>query len=634
MDPLQGAFSTLFRASPPSTVAVPANNFEFRPNGTHSSFEPLVEGVNFSRRFIHSYNLVLLIILLVITATRRREKWNAEQRKRRGLSAEQDQAKHPHTASSDDECSTGASSTLSGNASPFRLEGKADELKPLLHQSEDSRPSRWILVTRELRAFLAYQPPPIPVVNKALPDNGITVSVLILLGLNLFYCLYGIPFESRMLFVYADRFGCAFMVNLPLLYLLAAKNQPIKWLTGYSYESLNIFHRRLGELMCYLAVLHAAGTLGVWYTMLLPLFRITLWHFLTNKLVLLGIGAFISYESLYFTSLGSFRQRWYELFLFLHVVLQFSALIFLWLHYHTARPYVALSFSIVLIDRVVFRMMLKSTTLRASITVLEDRETVLVSMNWAVTPASKTRLLPQSTLSGWQPTDHVFLTMPTLSRFAILQAHPFTIASAPPNLTQGKTSHAWLSLLVRGRSGFSKELLDYAHENGDVQVRVDGPYGTSKPMEILEDADLAIVVAGGSGIAVAFPLIWALLQPTSYSDESDAAAMQSLMKQKRRVCLLWVIHSRSHLSWVPEERLEELRAWGLDLCITAPTSEKGRPDIPQILDDWVYKYAGSNRQIGVVVSGPDGMNRTARNACSDMLRKGKNVHIIVEKFGW
>lgn len=638
MGRFQGSLSHLFRTTPPLNVLVTNDGPNRGSNGTHSSFEPLLEGVNFSRKFIHSYNLVLLLVIFVVAAARRRVGWNARQRKERVISAEQkqEQAKNRYTdVLSDEGCSLDSSSTLSGSATPPDVKGKADdEYQSLLRQTDNVQASKWTLVVRKLKAFLAYQPRPIPVFNKIMPDNGTTLAVLVLLAINIFYCLYGIPLESRMLFVYADRFGCAFMANLPLLYLLAAKNQPIKRLTGDSYESLNIFHRRLGELMCFLALLHAAGTLGVWYTMLLPLFRITLWHFLTNNLVLLGIGAFISYETLYFTSLGSFRQRWYELFLLSHVVLQFAALIFLWFHYHTARPYVAVSFGIVLVDRVIFRMMLRSTTMQASTTVLEDGETVMVSMSWAIAESSNRRLLPQSTMSGWKPTDHIFLTIPALSRSAVLQAHPFTIASSSPNLAQGRGFHAWLSLLIRGRDGFSKDLLNYAHENDSVQVRMDGPYGTSRPLETLDDSDVAIVVAGGSGIAVAFPLIWALLQPNSALNNPEAVALQRFIQTKRRVCLLWVIHSRSHLSWVPEERLEELREWGLDLCITAPTAEKGRPDVPQIMNNWVYKYACGDKRIGIVVSGPDGMNRTARNTCSDMLRRGKNVHVMVEKFGW
>lgn len=145
--------------------------------------------------------------------------------------------------------------------------------------------------------------------------------VLAFIGLNIFYNLYNIPFDMKYLFVFADRTGLAFVANLPLLYLFAAKNQPMKWLTGYSYESLNMFQRRLGELMCFEAFLHFAGMLIAWNGLLRHL-GLTLIRFLSSKLVLLGLFTFITYELIYFTSLGSFRQRWYELFLFGHVTLQ------------------------------------------------------------------------------------------------------------------------------------------------------------------------------------------------------------------------------------------------------------------------------------------------------------------------
>lgn len=103
----------------------------------------------------------------------------------------------------------------------------------------------------------------LPLVNRALPTNNISLVVLAFIGLHIFYNLYSIPFDMKYLFIFADRADFAFVANPPLLYLFAAKNKPIKWLTGYSYESLNIFHRRFDELMCFEAFLHFAGMLIV-----------------------------------------------------------------------------------------------------------------------------------------------------------------------------------------------------------------------------------------------------------------------------------------------------------------------------------------------------------------------------------
>ncbi|OCL11709.1 hypothetical protein AOQ84DRAFT_335487, partial [Glonium stellatum] len=431
-----------------------------------------------------------------------------------------------------------------------------------------------------------YQPKPLMLVNRALPSNNVSLVVLAFVGLNIFYNLYKIPFDMEYLLVFADRAGLMFVANLPLLYLFAAKNQPIKWLTGYSYESLNIFHRRLGELMCFDAFIHFAGILVVWWDGPLQHLGLTLIQFLSRKLILLGFLTFIAYKFIYFTSLGSFRQRWYELFLFLHVTLQVTALVLLWFHHHTGRPYIGIALGIFLIDRLLFRLSLKTTTLNATLRVLEDGETILVSSNWDIPPTSHVLSPSAQTIQhGWAPTDHVFLTIPSLSRTHAIQAHPYTIFSgAPPRTTTASSPtttqpHAWFTLLIRAQSGFTRTLLHHAHTHPTTPIRIDGPYGSPHALQTLESSSTALVIAGGSGIAVAFPLLWALLAPQSPDPEP-------------KVRFLWITHTRAHRAWLLPERLEELCRWGLDACVPLPTEEAGRPDVAGVVRGWVEGAEG------------------------------------------
>ena len=111
---------------------------------------------------------------------------------------------------------------------------------------------------------MIYQPRDIRYINKALPSNATTISILFFFALNIFYLFYRVPLSLEHLFIFADRAGLLFVANLPLLYVLAAKNQPLKVLADASYEGLNILHRRLGELMCLLALLHAGSMVAVW----------------------------------------------------------------------------------------------------------------------------------------------------------------------------------------------------------------------------------------------------------------------------------------------------------------------------------------------------------------------------------
>ncbi|KAI5202816.1 hypothetical protein E4T39_04522 [Aureobasidium subglaciale] len=359
----------------------------------------------------------------------------------------------------------------------------------------------------------------------------------------------------------------------------------------------------------------------VWYITLSA--RLSFSRFLGLPIIWLGLLAFISYETLYLTSLGSFRKLWYELFLGLHIILQIAALAFLWFHHHNSQPYVLVALCIFAVDRLVFRLILKARTIRADLSVLEDGETVMLSSNWQLTDQSWWRYSRFDIKNGWEPAEHVFLTVPALSHKHLMQAHPFTIASAAPSQPD---SHAWLNFLIRAQDGFSRDLLR------TVDVRVDGPYGSSHALNMLRANDVTVVVAGGSGIAVAFPLVWSLLAESRDMEPEP----ESNTQLKPRVSLIWVIHDKEHIDWLPQDRLDELRELGCQVMIPAPTRKAGRPDLPHLLDSAVHAWDHEleNPTIGVVVAGPDSMNRTCRNACASLVKQGARLEVSVEKFGW
>lgn len=614
-----------------------------QPDGSGQRDSPglrkLIQGILFSRRFILSYQLVILSVLLVFTVVhwgKKGGRWKKRQaaikRSWVGTSSYKDGSNVPQMDESHGSSSS-SSSTLEGTASPpqpLKVDPVQNERSPLLGSPDVT--TRKASIWKVFRAWMVYQPRPIPVIYKTLPSNATTLAVLALVGINVFYTLYKVPFSVPMLFVFADRTGLVFVANLPLLYLLAAKNQPVKLLTGYSYESLNIFHRRLGEMMCLLALLHGVGMLGVWYTLLRPA-GLGLARFLLSKIILLGIGAFVAYEALYFTSLGSFRQRWYELFLGLHIVLQVAALILLWFHHSNSRVYVGIALAIFLIDRLVYRFTLKTKTMRASVELKEDKTSVTLHADVPLVSSGSLlrRVFGLDITNGWKATEHVFLTVPSLARKHIIQAHPFTIASRAPMPGDMEAS---LDLIIRAQDGFSSDLVRHAKSHSTVSVRLDGPYGSQNAVDMLQDSDFSIVVAGGSGIAVAWPLIWSVLDRQKVKDlETSAGA-----RFTQRICLIWVIHERSHLSWIRTEQMDELKARGVDIMIPEPTNEKGRPNVGDIVESWITKrddvHRGAQASFGVVCSGPDGMNRAVRNTCSSLLRNGYDVRVEIEKFGW
>jgi NAD(P)H-flavin reductase len=624
----------------------------------------LIEEIYRGRRVVASYNLIVIVVIFSLAALQWREKAR-DRRRWRARAAEPEPGLSENKLDSEggggrrsgrgsgdnEEWSSSSSSTLrEGDVTPPGPKQVDIDLesRPLLPRSRAARgpaQSRLFCLPWKIKGWLAYQPRPLPIVSRQLPTNGTSLFVLAFVGLNAFFHFYKLPLGAKYFFLFADRSGYVFIANLPLLYLLAAKTQPLKVLTGRSYEALNIFHRRLGEFMCFEALVHMMSMI-VWRLCLEPDWLLsggTVKEYFFHPLILEGFGAFLSYELLYFTSLSSFRQRWYELFLASHVVLQVVALVFLWLHFATSRPYVSASLAIFLLDRLIWRLSLKSMSTIADLTILPDGETFLLSADWDIPsqpPSTLSRFLTHNIRSGWRPTDHVFLTVPSLGTSHALQAHPFTIASAAPPIPSWTTEsspprrpvHAWLNLLIRAHSGFTSNLLSHARsQHSSVPVRLDGPYGSSHALDMLRASDTAVLVAGGSGIAVVYPLAEALLlhpgQPSGLT----------IGRRRQRVRLLWVVHSREHREWIPAERLTELEAAGLELVVPAPTAEAGRPDVAGLVEGWIAEAAGGEcreEEVGVVVSGPDGMNRDVNNVYAAAIGRGRAVRVGVEKFGW
>ncbi len=593
-------------------------------------FKKLVEAMLFNKRFLKTHNIALLGILLIFTSWHWGQKIKSYRRKKldsKGKGENRSNGQETEVWSS-------SSSTIGGSATPptNSKTDDADETSPLLlsQRTQQRKQSTLSRLHYKLKSSLQYQPPNLPIINRPLPTNGVTLLIITWLALINFYNTYHLPYSYFTPLIFADRCGILFVSTLPLHYLLAAKNSPLHFLTGYSYETLNIFHRRVGEVLFLQALQHFGGMMVHWY-LVLRYRGYSFGFFISHGFIILGLTAFVTYLTIFLTSLSVFRKRWYEAFLVLHVVLQAAGLVILWFHHETSRPYVGIALAIFLIDRVMYRARMKSSTHPATLTVLEDGETVMVSANWEVN-ASKGPVLSKSMKSGWKPSNHVFLSIPSLSRKHRIQAHPFTVFSAAPSsitTTGDAGKHAWFTLLIRAQAerGFTHSLLQHARLSSQVQIRLDGPYGSSRALDMLSSSSQAIVVAGGSGISVAYPLLYDLLQPLSADAETTVNR-----KSNKNVKLLWITHSPSHRLWIPEDKLNELVEWGLDVVIPPPTELAGRPDVQGTLRQWIEEER--NGRAGVVVSGPDGLIRVVRNTCAGLLWEGMDVNVQVEKFGW
>ncbi len=198
--------------------------------------------------------------------------------------------------------------------------------------------------------------------------------------------------------------------------------------------------------------------------------------------------------------------------------------------------------------------------------------------------------------------------------------------SSAPTASQGD---AKLELLIRALNGFSLDLLQATLRRSSLEIRIDGPYGSRHARESLVNSDTSLIVAGGSGTSVAWPLVNFFLTQTQTSDAEQTPI------RKQKIILIWVIHRSSHLSWLGWPAPQAVADKGVEVIVPRTTVEVGRPDLESVILE-IASTSGteSGKRLAVVGSGPDSMGRTVRNTCARLIRVGRNVGVVIEKFGW
>lgn len=614
---------------------------------------PLKKAVIFSNRFVPTYLVVVLFVVTISSILRLHFEWTREKRLQ---SRRETEKGSPQSTSS-------AGSTIVVEDETSSKNGATTEQTPLLSRQALSvtKVSSISRLACHTKAFLLRQPKPVFAITASsnqLPANGTSSLVSIFFLVNVFYLVYGIPINPAVrTFALAHRSGLCFVVNLPVLYLIGAKNnQPLKWLTGWSYEKVNIFHRRLGEWMTVVALVHFSCMLLTWYSIIRPQGFSLSW-FLTRHIIYIGLGALTCYLLIWITSIGYVRQEAYEFFLASHIFLQVAALVFLFLHHSSARPYCGAALAIWVLDRGISRILLSNQKFIATLEIAQDKQTVLVYCN---IPLDKSKRY--DIRCGWNAGQHVFLSVPGMKWYHAKQAHPFTIASPAPSTD---APGSWpLQLIIRCQDGFSKELLKYAEYHQHAEVYLDGPYGSSDLVEDIVSADRVCLIAGGSGITVTYPLAWSLWSKgrdtpvlsnrTVYrqgkKEKLNIELIQSEMQQQRKH--FWVRQRPEHGSWITllpahvaslnhsTESTTRCNGVGLIDQIFETREDAGgfRPDITVEIKTWLQSDEKStfdrNQRVCLVVCGPDGLVRDVRNCVASFVRQGYNIQLRVEKFGW
>lgn len=393
------------------------------------------------------------------------------------------------------------------------------------------------------------------------------------------------------------RAGWLAIAQIPLLILLAGKNNIIGLVTGISYERLNVYHRWVSRGLLLLATLHFGYQSVGWNE-----YGLMQLEWTTDSCPPTGIAAYVLLLWLNLSTLAPIRNLWYEFFVVQHIITFFGFIIAIMYHLPStalySRVYIWIPIGLYVLDRII-----RST--RWGMYNIKPARVIVKSMEGGVT---KIRMR-NSKLKRWSPGSYVLLSIP---EFGFAQSHPATIASTP------SSHNGDLIFILKGHGGFTKRVFESASDDTpllDAEAAekshksfIDGPYGGSH--SDFACFDTAVLVAGSTGVSFCLPILL---------DIANRASKTRL--PVRAVHFIWIVKSVACVSWISAELknvFASLRSAGVEVQIKVFIT----------CDDGMTEYSGvlsSGCKCKKVEGGPCCCTEAPRAALEDIVNAEADV---------
>jgi predicted ferric reductase len=436
---------------------------------------------------------------------------------------------------------------------------------------------------------------------------------------NIYYASYKMQFCRYV----ADRTGVIAFVHFPALFLFGGRNNILIWATGWSFDTFNVYHRWIARGMAMHAVMHSIA-----YSALVNYTHSYKSEFSENYWVW-GVIATVLACVILGQSMHFLRSRFYEMFLFIHIIL--AAVFLAACYWHCIElgwlQWLYASWVIWGFDRVVrlVRLFWSGFGKADSKSYPDDifKMTISYSQRWKYYPGS-----------------HIYFHV--MRPWKFWESHPFTIYQHPDSSQSDK-----LVVCGTAKEGITRNIyndINKASGSKNFTLLLDGPYGHRHN---LQHYDTCIFVAGGIGVTAIY----------AYTADLIAKADMS-----QHIVFIWVTRHESALKWFSEE-IEFLSRCGrctIQMFITksdeavsdakhSSVQEKNsdldsyssptysiargvRPDAYELVSSYVSE---SNGNTSIMVCGPPTLNDTIRRCAADNLGNAKGrVDYIEEAFSW
>ena len=418
-------------------------------------------------------------------------------------------------------------------------------------------------------SYASFSIPLGPRFRYASPTLGRVLLVLAELVAVVVLCFYALhPSDEWQWEDIGYRTGFIACAQLPLVFLLAGKNNVIGLLVGVSYEKLNWLHRWTARVLFLTVTMH----MGFWFASWSRFDYIKV-KLANDAITQRGFAAWVILLWIVISSMAPIRGWNYEFFVIQHIV-TFSGLIaVIYLHIPAEnKVWVWIPIGLLVFDRLLRWFMTFYTNLAVFHPKANNRGVLACRARFEPLDRETTRITIAKPPIKWRPGQHVLLSCHTV---APLQSHPFTIASTP---SDGK-----LELLVKCKMGGTKRFLKYAEKQQNLPlleqghelahhstVIIEGPYGRMRP---LRQFDSVFLIAGSSGGTFTIPLLRDIVR--AWKTAAATTASHSLWSGQsgavtRYLRFVWVVKSRAQYRWFADQLLvvaqevEELRGQGHD----------------------------------------------------------------------
>ena len=364
------------------------------------------------------------------------------------------------------------------------------------------------------------------------------------------------------------RTGFIAAAQLPLVILLAGKQNIIAWLVGSSYERLNWLHRWVARILFLTVTIH----MGFWFTDWERYDYIKV-KLKTDKITQRGFSAWCILLWIVLSSFAPIRRWNYEFFVAQHIITFVGFLAAVFLHLPAeVKAYIWIPIGLYAFDRFVRTVWLLFVNM--AIFHPKSRSAGFLSCEATLEPLScgTSRLVIANPPISWRPGQHVFLSCHGI---APLQSHPFTIASIPED---GR-----MEFVVKSKKGATKRFLTRAQKSQYLPLKndhvqgftavVEGPYGRMRP---LQQFDSIFLIAGSSGGSFTVPLMRSIV--TRWYQNNSPENRRSRFRMSggavtRYIRFVWVIKSLDQYQWFASqfaqlfEDVEQLCSNGISVRI-------------------------------------------------------------------